>query len=75
MTEQARILFEQAQRLPPAERAKLADELLASLDQLDEVIQAQWAAEAERRLAAYDHGEIHALDADEVFSRLHKNMK
>ena len=67
-----RSLLEQAKRLSPTERAKLADELLASLDQPDAAIEAQWAEEAERRLSAYERGEIQAMDADEAFARLHK---
>ena len=72
MTEQTQILLEQARRLSPAERAQLADELLATLDQPDAKITAQWAEEAERRLSAYERGEIQAIDAEEVFARLHK---
>lgn len=32
-------------------------------------IEAAWNAEIEKRLAAYDRGEIVALDAEEVFAR------
>lgn len=73
MTEQTRILLEQARRLPPAERARLVDELLSSLDEPDEAIQAQWAEEAERRLAAFDQGEMRAIEADQALAELHKN--
>ena len=73
MTEQTRILLEQAKRLPPAERARLVDELLSSLDEPDEAIQAQWAEEAERRLAAFDQGEMRAIEADQALAELHKN--
>ncbi len=73
MTEQTRILLEQARRLPPAERARLVDELLSSLDEPDEAIQAQWAEEAERRLAAFDQGEMRAIEADQALTKLHKN--
>ncbi|MGH2479747.1 MAG: addiction module protein [Ktedonobacteraceae bacterium] len=74
MTEQTRILLEQARRLSAIDRAALVDELLSSLDQPDEAVQAQWEVEAERRLAAYDRGEIQAIDVDEAFSRLHKKQ-
>ncbi|MGH8396937.1 MAG: addiction module protein [Gammaproteobacteria bacterium] len=74
MTEQTRILLEQARRLSAIDRAALVDELLSSLDQPDEAVQAQWAEEAERRLAAYDRGEIQAIDVDEAFPRLHKKQ-
>jgi hypothetical protein len=48
----------------PAERARLAERLLVSLDEDDEIL-ASWVAEAERRGDAYDRGEIGAIDFDE----------
>jgi hypothetical protein len=32
-------------------------------------VQAAWDEEAERRLAAYDRGEIQSVDGDEVLAR------
>jgi putative addiction module component (TIGR02574 family) len=63
-------LAQRGKRLPREDRERLVDELLASLNepavtQLD----AAWSAEIERRLAAYDRGEIQALSADEVFAK------
>ena len=54
--------------LPATDRARIADELLASLDLPDAEVDAHWIAEAERRLQAYDSGEVKALDEEEFFA-------
>ena len=55
MTSAASRLLEEALRLTPDERAKVAAELLASLDksedESDQDVQAAWAAEIARRSA------------------------
>lgn len=53
-----------ALQLTPAERARLAERLLLSLDEDDEIL-ASWVEEAERRGDAYDRGEMVAIDFDE----------
>jgi hypothetical protein len=58
-----------ALQLAPAERAKLAERLLVSLDEDDEIL-ATWVAEAERRGDAFDRGEMGAIDFDESIARL-----
>jgi len=62
-------LLENALALPAAERARLAEELLASLGRSDARIDTLWAKEAEDRLAAFEAGEMKATPAEEV-SRL-----
>jgi putative addiction module component (TIGR02574 family) len=44
-------LLEEALQLSPEQRAKLAAELLSSLDDQDEDVKAAWAAEIARRAA------------------------
>jgi putative addiction module component (TIGR02574 family) len=57
-------------RLPRAERERLVDELLMSLNEpATTELDAAWSTEIESRLAAYDRGEIHGLSADEVFAK------
>jgi hypothetical protein len=58
-----------ALQLAPAERAHLAERLLVSLDEDDEIL-AAWVAEAERRGEAFDRGEMGAVDFDESIARL-----
>ena len=68
-------ILEIARRLPAAERAALVDELLRFLDKPDAEVDALWAKEAEERLAAYDRGEIEAIDAELVFAELRDRLK
>ncbi|MFH1177199.1 MAG: addiction module protein, partial [Acidobacteriota bacterium] len=49
------------------ERARLAERLIESLDELSEDEAAEvWASEAERRLHAYRAGEVQAIAAEQV---------
>jgi hypothetical protein len=69
------ILEREVLRLPPAQRALLADALLVSLD--DEVVRAvesAWAAEAERRLDVYARGASDALDGPTVLHELRAGL-
>ncbi len=63
-------LFAQALSLPLADRAALAEQLLASLDQPDPQMDELIAIEAERRIDAYDNGKMRSIQTDQVFSRL-----
>ena len=51
MIKDADRLLQEALQLPPNERAKIATELLSSLDRQDEEVKAAWAAEIIRRAA------------------------
>lgn len=62
--------------LPPRSRAKLAEQLLESLDdpkqkELDRL----WAEEVEGRIDAYERGELRAIPGQEVFRRLKPRKK
>jgi putative addiction module component (TIGR02574 family) len=60
---------EQARKLSPEERARLAETLLESLRMapLAEIEEA-WALEVEGRVAAYDRGEVQTYAAEDVFA-------
>jgi hypothetical protein len=60
MTKEAARLLEDALRLRPEDRAKLAEELLASLDEAEQDVEQAWAAEIARRA-----GEARASSAGE----------
>lgn len=51
MTTNAQKLFQQALTLAPNDRAELAAQLLASLDESEADVESAWAAEIERRAA------------------------
>jgi putative addiction module component (TIGR02574 family) len=70
------VLAREALRLPPGERALLADALLGSLD--DEAareVEAAWVRVAEERLAAYRRGEETALDGPQVLEELRSRYR
>ena len=62
-------LEHQARALSPEERARLADVLLESLrDAPFAEIEAAWNLEIEKRVAAYDRGELETFSAESVFA-------
>ena len=70
MPDTAAELAQRGKQLPPEERERLVDELLESLNEPAAAeLDAAWSAEIERRLAAYDRGEVKALSAEEVFAK------
>ena len=75
MTAQSQQVLAAALALPPAERAAVLDAIYASFEAGDRrEIDAQWSAEAEERLTAFDHGELSAATADEVLARLDRRQ-
>jgi putative addiction module component (TIGR02574 family) len=61
--------------LPATERARLIDVLWDSISAPEQQArEAAWAAESERRIDAYDAGELTARDATEVFADLKKGL-
>ncbi len=59
----------QAMALSPTERAKLAERLIASLDNLtDRQNEQLWIDEADRRFREYRHGKITARSAEAVIN-------
>ncbi len=64
-----------ALRLDPAGRAELAAEVIASLDgPPDEDVEAAWAAELERRVAAMDAGSLKLEPWTEVKRRIEREI-
>ena len=67
---------DQAMSLPPRSRAKLAEQLLDSLDGPRQKEWADaWAKESEDRIDAYDKGELKAIPGKVVFRRLKLGKK
>ena len=61
-------LEEQAKELSAEERARLAQSLLESLHVPVAEVEAAWAQEIARRVAALDRGEIPSYPAEDVFA-------
>jgi putative addiction module component (TIGR02574 family) len=66
---------EQARTLSAEERAKLAESMLESLHVPVSEIEAAWAEEIERRVAAFDRGEIPAYAAEDVFAEARRTSR
>lgn len=71
---QMEILEAQALKLSASERARLAERLLASLDE-DSEIEEVWAAEVERRIAEVEGGRVQMIPADEVIAEARASLK
>ena len=67
-----------ALQLPPEDRARLAVDLLASLDESvesPEEIEKLWLAEAERRFQELRDGVVQGIPAREVFAQLRAKLR
>ena len=60
---------EEVLALKPIEKLKLIDELLLSLDKPNKDFDDVWAKEVEKRVDAYDKGQILKIEAKEIFKR------
>lgn len=62
-------IFSKALKMPPADRAKLVDKLLQSLDKPDYEIDRQWIKESEDRIDAFEAGDIQTVNVEEVLKK------
>ena len=69
MSNEAKVLIEQARALSLQDRIALVEDVLDSLDQADPELDRQWAREANDRLAAYRRGELGAKGLVEVLAK------
>ena len=61
-------------KLPRHERARLAELLIDSLDEEDEISKA-WADEAERRYEELRSGAVESVRAEDVFARIRSRAR
>ena len=62
-------LYQQANQLPPLEKLRLAELLLADLDTPDQALDAIWLDEAKERWQAYQAGELASVSYEQVMSK------
>lgn len=74
MADSAKAVLDQALKLSPNDRAALVENLIHSLDKPDPSLDDQWLKEAEDRIAAYRSGELAAVDAEQVFAELGRQV-
>ncbi len=72
----ARQVESKALKLPPRERARIAERLIASLDdQTDPDVERLWIEEAERRLAELRSGTVKSRSAEAVFRKVRSKLR
>lgn len=71
MSARADQVLAEALSLPPGERAELAEQLFSSLDISQDALERLWAQEADRRIDAYERGQIKTISAQEVFKTIY----
>lgn len=75
MSASLRQIEEQARALSAEERARLAESMLESLRPQISDVEAAWAEEIERRVAAFDRGEVPAYPAEDVFAEARRRPR
>ena len=75
MSTRADTILGTALALPPDERAWLAEELIASLDQgKDSAVDSAWAAEIERRIAEVESGKVETVSWEDARARIRARL-
>lgn len=65
-----------ARELAPEDRARLAEELLASLEaDAEPGVDAAWDEELRKRIAEVESGAVKLVPADEVFARVRRTLR
>ena len=75
MSTLAEELSRKALALPPEERIWLAEELLATVQEVDAEVETAWDDEIKRRIAEIDSGTARLIPADEVFAEIRRLIK
>ena len=65
-------LNSQARTLPPADRIRLAEKLLATVHGPDDEVEAAWDEEIRIRIADIDAGTARLIPAEEVFAEVRR---
>lgn len=75
MDRNAQVLADQLLALPSPDRARLADLLLASLEERDPGAPAAWEAELERRSVELASGRVAGIPAEDVFTEVERRLR
>lgn len=67
-------LTAKAQALSPRERARLAEELLASLDPHEVEVEAAWDDELRRRIDEVERGAVELTPASQAFAQVRRAL-
>jgi len=72
MSIETRDILDLAMGLSAVEKARLVDQLLSSLDEPDEAIDALWRKEVEDRIQAYRAGQLKSVSLADVLAKYGK---
>ena len=71
MTQKSQVVLEEALKLSPNERAEVAEQLIASLEEApDTDVEQAWQEEVQRRFQQIEQGEVKTIPWEEVQRRL-----
>lgn len=68
-------LTAKARALPPADRVRLAEDLLSTVQETDGEVEAACDAEIHRRIAEIDAGTAKLIPAEEAFAQVRRLLK
>lgn len=68
-------LSARARALSPTERARLAEELLASLDPQEVDVEAAWDEELRKRIDEVETGAVQLIPADRAFAQVRSTIR
>lgn len=74
MPDLAAQLSAQARTLSPQERARLAEELLASLDPHDTEVESAWDEALRRRIDEVESDTVQLIPADQAFAQVRRSL-
>lgn len=74
MTDPVAELTAHAQALPPEDRARLAQALLASLDPQDAAVDAAWDVALKQRIDEVDAGVVTLVPANQAFAQVRRAL-
>jgi putative addiction module component (TIGR02574 family) len=71
MTDKTQAILEQALKLSPTERAYMAEQLIASLDEVADIeVEKAWQEEIQKRIQQVESGEVKTIPWEEVQRQL-----
>ena len=72
MSAETREILDRVMELPAVEKARLVDQLISSLNEPDEAIDALWRREVEDRIQAYQDGKLQSISLADVLAKYRK---
>jgi putative addiction module component (TIGR02574 family) len=68
-------LTERARALPIEQRARLAEQILATLDPQDEDVEAAWDEEIRKRIDEIETGAVKTVPAEQAFAQVRQALR